>query len=129
MPTWTLHTEFKFDAAHYIEGYDGKCGRMHGHTYKVHISAKSHELNPSKYLESADMVCDFKELKWAASDGKKGGLDHTVINEVIPVPTTAERIAEYIHSETKKRIPGNIELHVTVWETETSWVEYTDKDV
>jgi 6-pyruvoyltetrahydropterin/6-carboxytetrahydropterin synthase len=129
MPTWTLHTEFKFDAAHYIDGYDGKCGRMHGHTYKVHISAKSHELNPSKYLKSADMVCDFKELKWAASDSKKGGLDHSVLNEEIPVATTAERIAEYIHKETVKRIPGNIELKVTVWETDTSWVEYTDQDV
>jgi 6-pyruvoyltetrahydropterin/6-carboxytetrahydropterin synthase len=63
MPTWTLHTEFTFDAAHFIEGYDGKCARMHGHTYKVHISAKSHKLNPSKYLETPDMVCDFKELE------------------------------------------------------------------
>ena len=43
--------------------------------------------------------------------------------------TTAERIAEYIHQETKKRIPSDIELEVTVWETETSWVSYTDKDV
>src|SRR5690625_6798770 len=68
MPTWTLHTEFTFDAAHYIDGYDGKCGRMHGHTYKVHISAKSHQLNPSKYLKSADMVCDFRELKWRSEE-------------------------------------------------------------
>ena len=129
MPTWTLHTEFKFDAAHYIEEYDGKCGRMHGHTYKVHISAKSHTLNPSKYLKTPDMVCDFKELKWAAADGKRGGLDHTVLNESIPVPTTAERIAEYIHKETQARIPKDIKLKVTVWETETSWVEYIDEDV
>ncbi|MEX0661255.1 MAG: 6-carboxytetrahydropterin synthase [Balneolaceae bacterium] len=129
MPTWVLHTEFTFDAAHQIDGYDGKCARMHGHTYKVHIQAKSHKLNPSKYLKSDDMVCDFKELKWAAADGTKGGLDHTVLNESIPVPTTAERIAEYIHKETLKKIPDGIELHVTVWETENSWVEYTDKDV
>jgi len=129
MPTWVLHTEFKFDAAHYIEGYDGKCGRMHGHTYKVHIKATSNKLNPSKYLKSPDMVCDFNELKWAAEDSKKGGLDHAVLNDIIPVPTTAERIAEYIHKETKNRIPADIGLHVTVWETETSWVEYTDKDV
>jgi 6-pyruvoyltetrahydropterin/6-carboxytetrahydropterin synthase len=126
MPTWTLHTTFKFDAAHFIDGYDGKCSRMHGHTYKVHIAAKSNKLNPSKYLDSADMVCDFKELKWAAADAEKGGLDHTVLNEAIPVPTTAERIAEYIHKETKSRIPEGIELKVTVWETENSWVEYTD---
>ena len=129
MPTWKLHTEFTFDAAHFIDGYDGKCGRMHGHTYKVHITAKSHKLNPSKYLDTPDMVCDFKELKWAAADGKKGGLDHTVLNESIPVPTTAERIAEYIHKETKSKIPADIVLKVTVWETENSWVEYTDENV
>lgn len=129
MPTWKLHTKFTFDAAHFIEGYDGKCGRMHGHTYKVHITAKSNKLNPSKYLDSPDMVCDFKELKWAAADGKKGGLDHTVLNESIPVATTAERIAEFIHKETKKRIPSEIDLTVTVWETENSWVEYTDENV
>ncbi len=75
------------------------------------------------------MVCDFKELKWAASEGAKGGLDHTVLNEELPVATTAERIAEYIHKETQSRIPDGIELTVTVWETETSWVEYSDKDV
>lgn len=129
MPTWTLHTEFKFDAAHYIEGYDGKCGRMHGHSYKVKVTAKSHKLNPSKYLKSDDMVCDFKELKWAASDSEKGGLDHAFLNEIIPEITTAERIAEFIHKETSNRIPDGIDLTVTVWETDTSWVEYTDKDV
>ena len=129
MPTWTLHTEFKFDAAHYIDGYDGKCGRMHGHTYKVHMKAKSHKLNPSAYLKTSDMVCDFEELKWAAKDSERGGFDHGVLNDLMQENTTAERIAEYIHQETKKRIPSGIELEVTVWETETSWVSYTDKDV
>ncbi len=129
MPTWTLNTEFTFDAAHSIGGYDGKCARMHGHTYRVRISAKSHTLNPSKYLDTPDMVCDFNELKWAGKDSEKGGFDHGILDELMPVNTTAERIAEYIHKETKSRIPGNIELTVTVWETENSWVEYTDKDV
>ena len=129
MPTWTLHTKFKFDAAHFIDGYDGKCGRMHGHTYKVHMKAKSHKLNPSAYLKTSDMVCDFKELKWAAKDSERGGFDHGVLNDLMQENTTAERIAEYIHQETKKRIPSGIELEVTVWETETSWVSYTDADV
>ena len=75
------------------------------------------------------MVCDFKELKWAAKDSEKGGFDHGVLNELISENTTAERIAEYIHKETKNRIPDGIELTVTVWETDTSWVEYTDQDV
>lgn len=126
MPTWTLFTEFTFDAAHLIEGYDGKCANLHGHTYKVRIAAKSHTLNPSAYLKTPDMVCDFRELKWASKDATKGGLDHGYLNDLIPVATTAERIAEYIHQETKRRIPSGIELVVTVWETPNSWVEYMD---
>lgn len=129
MPTWTLHTEFSFDAAHSIEGYDGKCSRLHGHTYRVRISAKSHQLNPSRYLNTPDMVCDFRELKWADKDAEKGGLDHSFLNEKLPVLTTAERIAEFIHTETKKRLPSGIELVVCVWETPDNYVEYTDKDV
>lgn len=126
MPTWKLHTEFTFDAAHFIEGYDGKCSRMHGHSYKVHMKAVSSRLNPSKYLDSPDMVCDFRELRWAAKDGKKGGLDHTLLNEEMSNSTTAERIAEFIHKETSRRIPDGIDLTVTVWETQNSWVEYSE---
>lgn len=129
MSTWTLHTEFKFDAAHFIEGYDGKCGRMHGHSYKVHVSAASQKLNPSKYLDTNDMVCDFRELKWAAKGSEKGGLDHAVLNEELPVNPTAERIAEFIYKETQQRIPDGIDLKITVWETENCWVEYTEDDV
>jgi len=129
MPQWTLHTKFKFDAAHFIDGYDGKCGHMHGHSYKVQVKAKSEKLNPSKYLETNDMVCDFRELKWAAKGPEKGGLDHSVLNEELPVNPTAERIAEFIYKETKQRIPDGIKLNITVWETDNSWVEYTEDDV
>ncbi|MDX1617151.1 MAG: 6-carboxytetrahydropterin synthase [Balneolaceae bacterium] len=128
MPKWKLHTKFTFDAAHYIEGYDGKCARMHGHSYKVHITAVSSKLNPSKYLDAPEMVCDFRELKWASKDSEKGGLDHALLNEKLPNSTTAERIAEYIHKETSRRIPDDIELTVTVWETDNSWVEYSDSE-
>ena len=71
MPTWTLNTEFRIDSAHSIDGYDGKCGRIHGHTYRVRMTARSNQLNPSKYLSSSDMVCDFRELKWAGKDVEK----------------------------------------------------------
>lgn len=128
MPTWTLKTKFTFDSAHFIEGYDGKCGRMHGHTYTVEMIAKSNKLNPSKWLATPDMVCDFNELKWPAKDATKGGLDHGVLNDLMDINTTAERIAEFIHIETIKRIPDDIRLKVIVWETPTSCVEYTSED-
>lgn len=129
MGTWTLHTEYKFDAAHLIEGYDGKCGRMHGHSYKVQVLAKSEKLHPSKYLDTDDMVCDFRELKWPSKGAEKGGLDHSVLNEELPVNPTAERIAEFIYKETKQRLPKDVSLKITIWETESCWVEYTEDDV
>jgi 6-pyruvoyltetrahydropterin/6-carboxytetrahydropterin synthase len=56
----------------------------------------------------------------------KGGLDHSVLNEVLPegYETTAEMIAQYIYEETKKRVPDDVWLKVVVSETPNSWVEY-----
>lgn len=126
MGMWKLCTEFTIDSAHAIEGYNGKCARLHGHTYRIRFEATSNRLFPSKYLNSSDMVCDFRELKWAAADAEKGGLDHANLNDILPGITSAERLAEFLHTETKKRIAEEISLKVTVWETPNSWVEYTD---
>jgi 6-pyruvoyltetrahydropterin/6-carboxytetrahydropterin synthase len=49
MPKWTLTTEFTFNAAHWIRDYDGPCGRMHGHTYTVKISAIASQLHTSEF--------------------------------------------------------------------------------
>ncbi|GAB4325344.1 MAG: hypothetical protein OHK0047_10240 [Leptolyngbyaceae cyanobacterium] len=77
MPKWKLSTEFTFDAAHFIRDYDGSCGRMHGHTYKVRIEATSSQLHASEYCPHPVMVADFRTLRWAKQDLLKGGLDHS----------------------------------------------------
>lgn len=128
MPKWKLSTEFSFDAAHFIRDYDGPCGRMHGHTYRVKIEATSDQLHASKYCPHAVMVTDFRTLRWAKQDVLKGGLDHCVLNEVMPAEydTTAEMIAQYIYEKTKKQVPDGVQLKVFVSETPNSWVEYED---
>ena len=128
MPKWKVTTEFTFDSAHYIKDYDGPCGRMHGHTYKVKIEANSSQLYSSEYCSHSVMVADFRTLRWAKQDITKGGLDHCILNEVLPpeYETTAEMIAKYIYDETKKRVPPGVKLKVAVSETANSWVEYED---
>jgi 6-pyruvoyltetrahydropterin/6-carboxytetrahydropterin synthase len=128
VPKWKLSTEFSFDAAHFIRDYDGPCGRMHGHTYRVKIEATSHQLHASEYCPHAVMVTDFRTLRWAKQDALKGGLDHCVLNEVMPAEydTTAEMIAQYIYEKTKKQVPDGVKLKVSVSETPNSWVEYED---
>ncbi|MDC0833970.1 6-carboxytetrahydropterin synthase [Geitlerinema sp. CS-897] len=128
MPKWTLTTEFTFDSAHYIEDYNGPCGRLHGHTYRVRVTASSTTLHPSEYCPHPVMVADFRSLRWAKRDSTKGGLDHGVLNELLPkeYATTAEEIARYIYNETKQRVPEGVTLKVRVSETPNSWVEYED---
>ena len=29
--------EFSFDMAHLLDGHDGKCQNLHGHTYKLQV--------------------------------------------------------------------------------------------
>ena len=75
------------------------------------------------------MVCDSRELKWAVNDVVKGGYGTMLTSMILSFPTSAERLAEYIHAETMKRIPSGIKLTVTIWETPDSWVEFTDEDL
>ncbi len=126
MAQWKLSTEFTFDAAHFIRDYDGPCGRMHGHTYRVRVEATASKLQPSEYCPHPAMVADFRTLRWAKKDALKGGLDHCVLNEIMPpeYETTAEMIAQYIHEKTCKMLPEHIQLKVSVSETPDSWAEY-----
>jgi 6-pyruvoyltetrahydropterin/6-carboxytetrahydropterin synthase len=135
MGTWKLVSEFRFDSAHVIEDYDGPCGRMHGHTYKVKMELTASKLRSSAHLRRPIMVADFRTLKWAKKDVDQGGLDHMVLNDVKALggDTTAEKLAEYIHSQTMIRVRSTLEsddagadlqLKVTVWETPDSYCEY-----
>lgn len=128
MPKWTLTTEFTFDSAHFIQDYDGPCGRMHGHTYRVRIHTTSDTLHASDYCPHPVMVADFRTLRWAKKDVMKGGLDHAVLNDVLPpeYATTAEMIAKFIYDKTKERLPEGVKLKVAVSETPDSWAEYED---
>lgn len=128
MPKWKLVTEFTFDSAHYIKDYNGPCGRMHGHTYKVRVEATSSTLHSSEFCPHPVMVADFRTLRWAKQDITKGGLDHGILNEIMPegYETTAEMIAKFIYDQTKEKLPEDVQLKVAVSETSNSWVEYED---
>ena len=53
----TRHEEF--ETAHLLPGYDGGCGNLHGHTYKIEVTVEG----PQDY--DFDMVMNFKQLKQA----------------------------------------------------------------
>ena len=52
-----LKTEFTFDAAHRLVGYEGKCKQLHGHIWRVEIEVEGQK------LDDVGMIWDFTNVK------------------------------------------------------------------
>lgn len=77
-----------FDAAHCLPNYNGKCARLHGHRWTLHVSVKG------SVDHQTGMVVDFNELgSWVKSITSR--LDHSYLNEKVPLPT-AENLLNYL---------------------------------
>jgi len=71
---------FKFDSAHYLPDYKGKCRWMHGHTWTLTVEVEG-ELN-----EDTGMVLDFAVLAKEVEEAIRL-LDHNSLNTFIYKPT------------------------------------------
>ena len=109
-----LCREFKFDAAHNLIHYHGKCERLHGHTYRLAVTLQG-------VPDTEGMIFDFVDLKRAVNDLVLSKLDHAYINDILPQPT-AEYISLWIFRTLDEPLKkDNCELYeVRVWETESS---------
>ena len=134
----TVTKTVKFDAAHVLTNHQGLCKNLHGHTYRVDVSATGNG--------SADMVIDFKELKNLATEVICEKFDHAFIYNTasageceiaavvekngmltvaIPFRSTAENLAKYFHELLAPRIAAPSQIaSVRVWETADSCAEY-----
>lgn len=71
-----LTKEFTFEAAHMLEGYDGLCREIHGHSYRLFVTVKGEpESDPTS--PKLGMVMDFGELKRIVNEQIVGRLDHS----------------------------------------------------
>jgi len=75
-----LKKTFKFDAAHNLTKYNGKCENLHGHTYKLVVTVEGKP-------DNQDMVIDFVLLKKIVQNEVIDILDHAYINDIIENPT------------------------------------------
>ncbi len=109
--------EFVFDAAHYLPNYEGKCERLHGHTWKLHVTVKA------PVDRASGLAFDFVALKRKAMERVVDRLDHQVVNDVVPNPS-AENIALWVWHQLRE-LPLDT---VTVWETPTSFATCSAED-
>lgn len=118
-----LTREFKFDSAHNLIRYHGKCEKLHGHTYRLAVTIVGEK-------NDEDMIIDFSFVKKVVKRKILAKLDHSYINDIITQPT-AENISQWIYGELKNELSGaNYKLHeITLWETENNYVKYKEKNV
>ncbi len=98
------------DCAHHLPGHP-RCGRQHGHTYKVEL-----------VLEGAPkdgMVLDFAEMKRALRE-TLAEYDHRDMNEFMDYPSV-----ENICTALKRRLESRVKFPflLRVWEGEGKWAE------
>ena len=70
-----LTKEFTFEAAHMLEGYDGLCREIHGHSYKLFVTVKGEPVNDPE-SPKLGMVMDFGALKRIVNEQIVDRLDH-----------------------------------------------------
>lgn len=109
---------FTFDSAHWLpnvpEGH--KCGRLHGHTYKVILGLEG------VLDEKLGWVQDFGEVSLAFRPLMEA-LDHRCLNEIEGLENpTAEVMAVWIYEALTERLP--LLTDVTVCETPTAEAVY-----
>ncbi len=126
MSRYTLKVITGFAAAHTLRDYPGDCRRMHGHNWKVEVEVVA------SALDELGMGVDFKSIKREAK-AQADLLDHSYINEIEPfdrLNPTAENLAAWFHQGMSERL-NNERVRVsavTLWETETACVRYTEED-
>jgi len=108
--------EFVFDSAHYLENYHGKCEKMHGHTYKMHVTIQGE-------VKDDGLLYDFVALKKVVKENVVNILDHTLLNDVIKNPS-AENIVIWAWNRLDEKIDGANLYEIKLWETPTSFVTY-----
>ena len=69
---------FRFEMAHALYGYAGKCKNIHGHSYVLHVTVTS-SVNKQGYLPAPGLIFDFKDLKKIVDDLILQKLDHQLV--------------------------------------------------
>lgn len=70
--------EFSFEMAHALEGHDGACSRIHGHSYRLWVTIEGAPLSDSGSPKQG-MVMDFGELKRIVNEQVISRFDHAFV--------------------------------------------------
>lgn len=112
--SWILRVKDKFQAAHFLKDYKGKCEKVHGHTFHVEVQVEAHQ------LDKTGISIDFTKIKKKLSRILP---DHSLLNDVYDFNPSAENLSRHFFQELKKYFPVK---GVTVWESEDASATYSE---
>ncbi len=137
--------EFRYEGAHALYGYDGKCRNIHGHSYILYITVKGEPVNDPDNPKNG-MIMDFGNLKEIVNRCIIDKFDHAlVVRQDAPLASeiasgyeniilvdfqpTCENLISYFAEVIKGELPENITLHsIRFHETASSYVEWYAED-
>ena len=136
---------FHFEMAHAIHGYQGACKNIHGHSYELHVTLGTVEIQ-KEYIPMPGFIIDFKQIKNLVNTAIIEKFDHSLIlstaylsdhptnnihdNLIIwEVETSAENILLYMEDVLNSRLPSDIKLiQIKLYETKDSFAEWIADD-
>ncbi len=146
MPTIRLTKEFHFELAHALEGYDGACRNIHGHSYILFVTVIGTPIS-LKTNPKLGMIMDFGDLKTIVNSTIISRFDHALLLnqsssmlktlrsesfekvESLPFQPTCENLLPYFAKLIASRLPDGVKLHhLKLNETATSFAEWYASD-
>lgn len=147
-PVIRLTKEFSFEAAHALDGYDGLCREIHGHSYRLFVTIKGTPCDDAANPKYG-MVLDFGELKRIVNEQILSRLDHAFVMRRSPrglelaerlgerfsrivltdyQPTCENMLADFA-ARLRTHLPAHVSLHaLRLHETATSYAEWLADD-
>lgn len=139
-----LTKEFSFEMSHALEGYDGLCSQIHGHSYRMFVTVTGEPI-----ADPADpkygMVMDFGELKKIVNRLIVDKYDHSLVMRrseknaavvdmlaanysrviVSDYQPTCENMIAHFADLLSAELPPRVKLHsMRLHETATSFAEW-----
>jgi len=113
-----IERDLRFEAAHVLTDHEGKCSRLHGHSWLARVRFQHDSL--CELGSSRGMLLDFADVAKVLQVLHDEFLDHRHLNDSLGIYPTCENIAKWIFDRVRETSVGGFLLGVVVEETCTS---------
>jgi len=102
MELWYLEKDFRFEASHQLPNHDGKCKRLHGHSWKMTVKLSGKIREGVENDPQAGMVMDYGKVKRIVQPLVDVYLDHWHLNDTTGLTNpTSEELARWVYKKLK----------------------------